>query len=195
MAEVPESPHEFFTSYLPSKFEAMKAKMAGKSSVGSMAFRVPGGGEWSIRLTDGAISVSEGLNDDVIVQVTVPSEDFVAVMVEGARAQDGTDLGPEAQVMAMKALTVDGARAATIRDVKGNIAFVITDGDRKRKLVITPGNKTVNVETPECRLECQMSDFLQLQTGKALPIQLAMSGKIRIVGDASLPMALNAVLA
>lgn len=194
MSNVPNDPEAFFTEYLPSQFAAMKDKLVGKSSVGSMVFRIIDGGEWSLSLSDGEISISEGKADDVIIQVTIPSEDFGAVMVEGAQAQGDGGMSPETQLMAFKALAVDETRAGTVRSTKGSVAFVITDGDAIRKLVITPGSQAPNVEAPECRLECQMSDFLQLQSGKALPMQLAMSGKIRIVGDVSLPMALNAVL-
>ncbi len=193
MTEVPESPKEFFMQYLPAKFTEFRDTFSGKSSAGSMLFRIHEGDEWTIRLNDGKLEVSEGAADDTILQVTIPAKDFIDVMVEGARAQSG-NLAPEAQVMALKALTVDQARIAEVLKVKGSVAFVVTDGDSVRKLVITPGNQAANVDSPECKLECQMSDFIQLQTGKQLPIQLAMSGKMRIVGDASLPMALNAVI-
>lgn len=195
MSNVPSDPKEFFTEYLPSQFEGMKDKLAGKSSAGSMLFRILDGGEWSLSLSDGEITITEGQADDVIIQVTIPPDDFGAVMVEGAEAQGDGGMAPETQLMAFKALAVDEARAGSVRNVKGSVAFMITDGDAIRKLVITPGSQAPNMDAPECKLECQMSDFLQLQTGKALPMQLAMSGKIRIVGDASLPMALNAVLA
>ncbi len=193
MSNVPNDPKEFFTTFLPSQFEAMKEKFAGKSSVGSVLFRVVDGGEWSINLKDGDISVTEGAVDDILVQVTVRPEDFGPLIVEAAEAQ-GDTMAPEAQMMAFKALAVDESRLGMLTQAKGSVAFVITDGDAIRKLVITPGTQTANVENPECKLECQMSEFLQLQTGKVLPMQLAMSGKIRIVGDATLPMALNAVL-
>jgi putative sterol carrier protein len=36
-----------------------------------------------------------------------------------------------------------------------------------------------------------MSDYLEIQKGTQLPMQLAMSGRLRIVGDASIAMMMN----
>jgi putative sterol carrier protein len=40
-----------------------------------------------------------------------------------------------------------------------------------------------------------MSDFMDMQTGKQNPMQLAMAGRIRIIGNAQIPMALSGVFA
>jgi putative sterol carrier protein len=73
------------------------------------------------------------------------------------------------------------------------VAFVVTDDGRPHKLVITPGSAAPNVEEPECRIECLMGDFMDMQTGKLNPMQLAMSGRIRILGNAQIAMALSSV--
>ncbi len=194
MNDVPSDPVRFLTEFLPGQFEAMKDTFVGKSSVGSMAFRVVDGGDWSMRLSDGAISVSEGVADDVIIQISIPVDDFYEVMIAGLEEQGEAGLSPETRLMAFKALFLDETQAGAVRNIKGSIAFSITDGGVTRRLIITPGDRQPNLDNPECRLECQMSDYLQLQAGKALPMQLAMSGKLRIVGDATLSIALNAVL-
>jgi len=38
-----------------------------------------------------------------------------------------------------------------------------------------------------------MGDFMDMQTGKLNPMQLALSGRIRILGNAQIPMALSGV--
>ncbi len=40
-----------------------------------------------------------------------------------------------------------------------------------------------------------MNDFIDMQTGKQNPMQLAMGGKMKIVGNAQIPMALSGVFA
>ncbi len=50
MSDVPDTPKEFFTQYIPTRFESMKSGFAGKTSAGSMVFRVAGDGEWSLTL-------------------------------------------------------------------------------------------------------------------------------------------------
>ncbi|MBK7578863.1 MAG: SCP2 sterol-binding domain-containing protein [Myxococcales bacterium] len=193
MTDVPETPKEFFTAYLPSRFEAMKAGLAGKSSNGSMVFRVSGAGEWTLRLKDGELEVSDGMQDDVIIQVTVAAEDFAPIFVQGAILQEGQEIKPEQQVMAFKALTVDAERVKLVKGIAGTVAFVVEAEGGSHKLGITPGSGAPKLDAPDCRLECKMNDFMDMQTGKQNPMQLAMSGKIKIVGNAQIPMALSGV--
>jgi hypothetical protein len=193
MTDVPDSPKEFFTQFLPSRFEALKAGLAGKSSSGSMVFRVQGAGEWSMRLKDGEIEVSEGMHDDVIIQVTVSSEDFKPIFVQGAIMQGDAEIKPEQQVLAFKALTVDAERVKLVQNIAGTVAFVVDAGGATHRLAITPGKAEPKIDAPDCRLECKMSDFMDMQTGKQNPMQLAMGGKIKIVGNAQIPMALSGV--
>ncbi len=193
MSDVPENPEEFFTKYIPDRFQALGAGLAGKSSTGSMVFRVAGGGEWSLCLADGKLLVQAGMRDDVIIQVTVSADDFKPIFVQSAALQEGQPVKPEQQVMAFKALTIDSERAKLVRNIAGTVAFVIDAGDRTHKLAITPGKGEPKLDSPDCRLECKMSDFVDMQTGKQNPMQLAMSGKIRIVGNAQIPMALSGV--
>lgn len=193
MTDVPDSPKEFFTQFLPSRFEVLEAGLAGKSSNGSMVFRVQGAGEWSMRLKDGALEVSEGMQDDVIIQVTVSPEDFKPIFVQGAIMQGDAEIKPEQQVLAFKALTVDAERVKLVQNIAGTVAFVVDAGGATHKLVITPGKTEPNIDAPDCRLECKMSDFMDMQTGKQNPMQLAMAGKIKIVGNAQIPMALSGV--
>jgi len=193
MTDIPESPEEFFSRYLPSQFAAVAASFAGKSSAGAMVFRVVGAGEWSLRLAAGALEVSPGAAADAVVQLTLSADDFVPLLIESARAQAGKPITPERQVIAFKALTVEADRAKLVRSIPGSMAFAIRDGEVTRRLVITPGNQAPKVEDAECRLECQMSDFQDMQAGKANPMQLVMGGKMKIVGNAQIPMALSTV--
>jgi hypothetical protein len=58
MTDVPETPKEFFSQYIPNRFQLFKSGLEGKSSSGSMVFRVVGAGEWSLRLKNGELSRS-----------------------------------------------------------------------------------------------------------------------------------------
>ena len=193
MVVIPDSPEEFFTRFLPSQFAAVAGGFAGKSSAGAMVFRVIGAGEWSLRLASGALEVSPGASPDAVVQLTLAADDFVPLLVESARAQAGKPITPERQVIAFKALTVEADRAKLVRAIPGSMAFAVRDGELTRRLAITPGSRLAKVEDAECRLECEMSDFQDMQAGKANPMQLVMGGKMKIVGNAQIPMALSTV--
>ena len=192
MNVVPETPHDFFTKYVPERFNTVKTGVAGKSSLGSLTFRV-GQREWSLRLVSGELELSEGMADDVVLQVTVPERDFKAVVVRGAELQEKEPPSAEQQLLAFKVLTIDAERVAMVRSVRGSLAFVISDAGTPHRLVLTPGSAAPNIDAPECRIECQMNDFMDMQTGKLNPMQLALSGRIRILGNAQIPMALSGV--
>jgi putative sterol carrier protein len=193
MTDVPEHPRDFFSEYVPKRFERVKAALSGKTSAGSMTFRVSDIGEWSYRLAAGELAVSAGMADDALLQITVANADFKPFFVRGAELQEGAEIRPDAQILAFKVLTVDEERAKLIGTVNGTVAFVVSDGDSQHKLFVTPGKGSPNTATPDCRLECTMSDFMDLLLGKHNPMQLAMAGRIRIIGNAQIPMALAAV--
>lgn len=191
MPDVPESPKEFFTEYVPARFEEMKEQLAGHTSAGSIVFHV-GDQAWNFRLSEGELEMGEGMTDDAILQVTVHDDDFESIMVEGARMQEGDNAAPENEVMAFRAVTIAADKAEIVRKVQGTVAFHINDDGEIRQLTITPGTQ-VRKDTPDCKLELRMSDFIEMQTGKANPMQLTMSGKMKIVGNPQIPMALSAV--
>lgn len=194
MTSVPDDAATFFTAYVPSRFESAKSAFAGRSSAGSMVFHVIDVGKWSLRLVDGELQVEEGMRDDVILQVSVTEDDFVPILVRGAEAQEGLSVRPEQQVLAFKALTIDADKAKLVRSMAGTVAFVIADAGKVRRLVVTTGDGAPKLDAPDCKLECNMNDFMDMQAGKQIPMQMAMSGKIRIVGNAQIPMALSGIL-
>lgn len=192
---VPDSPEEFFSKFIPGRFNELKAALAGKTSAGSICFRVTDVGEWSYALENGELGVGTQMRDDAIVQVTVSKEDFGHVFVQAAQQQGDAPLKADNQVMAFKAVTIDAERAKLVRGIQGTVVFAILDGGSTRKLAITPGTASPKIDAPDCKLEVAMSDFIDLQMGKAQPLQMAMSGKMKIIGNAQIPMALSGVFA
>jgi len=193
MSDVPETAREFFSEYVPERYETVKAALAGKSSIGCLTFRVVGEGEWSLRIAGGELVIEPGMASDVILQISIRPADFKPVFVRGAELQEREPLRPEAQMLAFKVLTVDAERIKLVNSVTGTIAFVMAAGELTHRLFVTPGKQAVNLESPECKLECQIGDFMDMQTGKQNPMQLVMAGKIRILGNAQIPMALSSV--
>jgi hypothetical protein len=127
--------------------------------------------------------------------VTLSLADFKAIFVTAAREAAALPPRAEGQVFAFKALTIAPDRARLVKAIPGSLAFVVKDDEHVRTVLITPGTKTPNAAAPECRIDCQMSDFQDIQSGKQLPLQLLMSGKMKMTGNAQIPMALSTVLA
>jgi putative sterol carrier protein len=193
--DVPETPRAFFKEYIPRRFAAVKAGLLGKNSAGSMVFRVVGAGEWSLRLKDGELDIGSGMPEDVVLQISVEERDFKPIFVRGAELQEDEPLRPDQQILAFRVLTVDAERVALVRGVRGNVALAIKSGGETHTIIVTPGSAKPNFEQPDCRLECLMSDFIDMQTGKRNPVELAMAGKVRIIGNAQIPLALSSVFA
>ena len=204
MSTIPASPHAFFTQFVPERFAALppavQASLAGKSSPGALVCRVEGegGGVWSLRLDRGQVTVTTEVDPDAVLQITIPAVDFEPILVEGARAYEAANPAPaqqniEKQLIAFKALAVDADRARLIRAIPGTMVFAIKDGETTRRLALTPGGKTPKLEGAECRVDCLMSDFRAMQIGKAQPMQLMMQQKMKMVGNAQIPMALSTV--
>lgn len=194
MSDVPESPSDFFKSYIPARVAASQNRLAGKTSAGAMTFRVLDAGEWSLRIKEGVLEIEEGMSDDVLLQLSVRGADFGPIFVEAARSHASTP-SPEHELFAFKALSTPPERAKLVRAILGTMAFVIQDGDTSRTLAVTPGSQAPKVDAPDCRLECTMIDFQDMQSGKTQPIQLVMGGKMKMVGNAQIAMALSGVFA
>ena len=190
---VPDQPEEFFRSYLPSRFSEVEESFSEITSAGALTFYISEKQVWSYRVVEGKLTISTEMPDDTVLQVSVAEDDFKPIFVRSAEAQADKDLKTTPQLEALKATLVDADRANRMRQIAGQVAIVIQDEEKKHQLFVTPGTKEVNRETPECRIECSMNDFIEMQSGIQNPMQLALAGKIKIVGNAQIPMELSAL--
>lgn len=192
MSDVPATPEAFFTQYIPTRFSGLPG-FEKVSSTGSAVFAVPGKGEWAFRLSSGKLSQVPGVSDDAVVRISIPEPSFEPIVVRGTERLAGLALAPDKQMLAFKALTLDAERAAQIRAVKGTVCFAVIDGAVTHRVYITPGTAEPNLSAPECEVSCEADAFWGLQTGTQNPFELLMNGKIKIAGDASIPMALSSL--
>lgn len=192
MSAVPTSPEDFFTHYIPSHFSGLPG-FEQVSSSGSIVFAVPAFGVWAFRMRRGELLQEPVVKSDAVVRITIPKESFEPIVVRGTERMVGLALPPEKQLLAFRALTIDAERAELIRRVAGSVAFSVIDGPTTHRVYITPGVAEPNMSRPECEVSCEADAFWGLQTGAQNPIELLMSGKIKISGDAQIPMALSSL--
>lgn len=190
MTAVPTSPTAFFTQYIPAHFAGLTG-FEQVSSSGSVVFTVPGVGVWTFRLRAGQLLCEAGAATDTVVRITIPEASFEPIVVRGSERMAGLALSPERQMLAFRALTLSAERAQQIRAVVGSVCFAIVDGALTSRVFVTPGQAEPNLAQPECEVSCDADAFWGLQTGAQNPFELLMSGKIRIAGDAQIPMALS----
>src|SRR6478609_10551733 len=189
---IPALPEPFFTSYIPQRFSAVPG-FERVSSRGSVAFAVPEIGTWSFRLQEGKLSCEPGLASDCIVRITIPEASFEPIVVRGTERMAGLALSPDKQMLAFRALSLDAERVAQIRAVTGSVSFAVLDGTSNHRVYVTPGSAEPNLAQPECDISCESEAFWGLQTGTQNPFELLMSGKIKITGQAQIPMALSSL--
>ena len=128
-----------------------------------------------------------------MVRITIPQASFEPIVVRGTERMAGLALAPEKQMLAFRALTLDAERLTQIRSVVGSVSFAVLDGKSSHRVYVTPGSAEPNLAQPECEISCESEAFWGLQTGTQNPIELLMSGKIKIAGDAQIPMALSSL--
>jgi hypothetical protein len=193
MSDVPSSPADFFTRYLRERLAGVTLPQS--SSVGSVVFVVPGSGAYAFRLLEGKLAIELTARSDAIVTVTIPAESFELLVVRGVALLESQQVDPQRQLLAFKALSLDAERANLIRAVKGTVAFAVVDAAVTHRAYVTPGSNSVNMDRPECEVACDASSFWDLQSGKQNPFELLMAGKLRISGDAQIPMGLMSLFA
>jgi SCP-2 sterol transfer family protein len=189
---IPSSPESFFGQYIPERFSGLPG-FEQVSSLGSVVFAVPEVGTWSFRLRAGQLSCEHGLAGDAVVRITIPQASFEPIVVRGTERMASLSLSPEKQMLAFRALTLDPERVAQIRSVVGSVSFAVLEGQVSHRVYVTPGNAEPNLAKPECEISCESEAFWGLQSGTQNPIELLMSGKIKIAGDAQIPMALSSL--
>lgn len=196
MAPVPSDPRSFFSQYLPGRLAASPELASGITSVGSVTCRVTGAGEWSLRLLDGVLEVCPSAEDDVLLQVTVPGGDFEVLVVEPTRVIAN---GPSRPVPhgggALAALAMSADTARLVRRVPGSVLFVVRDGDLRRRLLVTPGHRSADMDSADCTIECALSDLIEMREKGGSPMQLFTLGKLRLKGNIQIAMALASVFA
>ena len=193
---VPSDPDSFFTAYLPARFaRASRTLGAASDSVGSLTARVVDAGEWSLRISGGALVVMRGTEDDVMLQITVLPHDFDVLVREPLQRYGGDERASLLRVGPLRALAAAADTARLVRHVPGSVLFVARDGAVARRLLVTPGRRTADLTSAECTIECALDDLRESQEKGLPPMQLFVSGKLKITGNVQIAMALAGVLA
>jgi hypothetical protein len=192
MSDIPRSPARFFGEYVPAHFARLGSAFRERSSPGAVAFQVGEDG-WSLRLRDGAVVVEPGIASDTLLCMTLRSEDFEPVIVDGAERLD-EHAGLERQLIAGRALSIDVERARLLRESGGSLLLCLANGAATHRVLVSVGGTTPKPDAPDCQIDCSLVDLWSIQSGTMNPFQLLLDGKIRIQGNAELALAVGAAL-
>ena len=210
---VPESPERFFREFLPAAISELGAaataspsggagqpglplpRRRGAPSSAGVAVRVVGVGEWTLRVSERALVTSDGMADDVALQLSLRAEDFSSLVVEPLRRALAARGGAEAGELAARSLWArlgrfDEETVELLRQQQGNILVRIDDAGTPRPVALTPGRAAYSLERGECTIDCPLSALLELQDKRKNPLDLFYEGQIRIGGDAQVALAI-----
>ena len=193
MSDSASDPREFIEEVLVARAAHLSDRLAGRTSLGSVVLSVPSRGQWSLRIVEGRLEVTRGLDDDALLQVTVLEEDFGPLVA--ASLERTPDAEQSMASGALKALSLDARTARGLRHMPGSVAFVVEDGAVRRRVLVSPGLRAADMDAPDCTVTCTMDDYIAMQTGSAQPMQLFADGRLRLTGNVQLALALSGLLA
>jgi len=203
----PVSPKQFMEEFVPEVMAAGRlARVAGDADV-KLGVRLEGegGGEWLIRIREGALSVDEGSREGAPLTIVQTVDDWRGALWEGRGGVFGAQAGAlfkgggEAPEDAPGGPAAPGAalpNAAAIEQLgalDGLIQIVVTGGeggDWRTGFKLGPGEIPAE---PQTRLVISSEDAIAMQEGELDPMSAFLGGKIQVVGDVALMMQMQAI--
>lgn len=205
MVEFPASPivpAEFLEGWLPQAFSAAEVPDEVKSVELLLGVRLDGegGGEWVVRMEQGALQVSATSRDDTAFTLVQTVADWRGALWEGRGGAIGrqatavfrpSDLRPGETGPA--GLTAPGPAAlASMRSLDGYIRMVVSgapQGDWGVGFKLGPG--VIPVE-PTTTVTITDQDAEAMGRGELNPLEAFMAGRIQVGGDIALLMQMQA---
>ncbi|MEN9579398.1 MAG: sterol transfer family [Pseudomonadota bacterium] len=184
----------FFEEWLPRRFAELKAADAQMATTECSLVVQVGGSAWTLTLGGGELSVTgwvaaeldrAGLPSSATFRLHATQASF-DLLVAGA-LEHGAGTNP-----AIKVLRVDAETARLAGAVPACLRLRVVDGDLEHELIFGPGNQPKT--HVGCSVECELADLKAVQRGECDPMELFMSGRLRLEGDLQVAFALGGIL-
>jgi hypothetical protein len=203
MPEFPASPvppAELLEGFLPAAFEALPPPPGTESLRVSLGVRLEGagGGEWVVELEEGRVGVRAGSRDETAFSYVQSVDDWQGAIWEGR----GSFLGRGAAALfrpdgdeAQTAMGFVGAALPmaleALREVRGLLRVDVTgpDGDWRIAVQLGPG---AIPDEPTAVVTVTGEDIEEMIAGRLAPLEAFMAGRIRVTGDMTLLLQIQA---
>ncbi len=196
----PVSPAELIEKYLPAAFAESNRPEAAASVAVALGVQLvgDGGGEWVFELSGGDVRVRAGSRAETAFSYVQSVDDWRGALWEGRGGAVGRGTAalfhPGApEVEAAVGMVGAGIPAAlqALSPLRGLLRVVVTDptGDWRVGLQLGPGEIP---SQPTTEVSVSAADADQMLLGKLQPIEAFMAGRIRILGDMSLVLQIQA---
>ncbi len=196
----PVSPAELLENYLPAAFETAGSSEHTEGVAVALGVQLvgEGGGEWVLDLRGGEVRVRSGSRSQTAFSYVQTVDDWRAALWHGRGGAVGRGTAalfrpgaPEVEAAFGLAGTGIPAALEALGALRGLLHVVVTDsdGDWRVGLQLGPGEIPAKPTTEVC---LSAADADQMATGELKPIEGFMAGRIRILGDMSLVLQMQA---
>ncbi len=198
----PISPAEFIENFLPKAFGEVDVPDAVKSFEGKIGIRLEGegGGEWTLRMEDGALHVAREPRDEAVFTFAQSVNDWRGALWEGRGGAIGKQAGGlfrPGELQAAQPGSLGGAPTPAaltqLRTLDGLLRMIVTGGeggDWSVDFRLGPGPMP---EQPTTAIRITSEDAAAMESGELNPIEAFMAGRIQVEGDMALMMQMQAI--
>jgi len=196
----PVAPAELLEGYLPEAFEALTPPAGIEALKLQLGLRLEGdgGGEWIVELDGGKVVVRSGARDATAFTYVQSVADWQGALWGGRGSWLGKGAAalfrPEADE-AQAALGLVGSALPmaleALREVRGLLGVEVAGNDGAWNLALQLGPGEVPPE-PTAVVHVASEDIDQMLSGELKPMEAFMAGRIRVVGDMSLLLQIQA---
>jgi hypothetical protein len=190
----PVPPAELLEGYLPEAFAELEAPPGVATLSLQLGLRLEGegGGEWTVELDEGRVSVRRAAREEAALSYVQSVADWQGALWEGR----GSWLGRGAAALFRPG--ADGAQAimgllgaalptalGALDEIRGLLSVVVAGPDGEWQVALQLGPGAVPAE-PTAVVHVASEDIEQMIKGELDPMEAFMAGRIRVTGDMSL---------
>jgi len=196
----PVAPAELLEDFLPAAFEALPPPPGTESLKLALGLRLDGaeGGEWVVELEEGRVRVRAGSRDATAFSYVQSVDDWRGALWEGRGGWLGRGAAalfrPGAEESQAAMGLVGGALPRALQAlgaVRGLLRVDVTgpDGDWRVAVQLGPG---AIPEEPTAIVSVAAEDIDEMIAGRLAPMEAFMAGRVRVTGDMTLLLQIQA---
>jgi hypothetical protein len=198
------SPSEYLEVWLPRAFAEAGLPPGSEGLDVSLGLRLEGegGGEWVVRIANGAVTVTRGARDATPVTYVQRVADWRAAIFEGAGGAVGEGASRFFRPHALR-VVADGAAQqiaaaptpaalAELAKLEGVVRMEVTGGPSGDWAVAFKLGPGAIPSEPTATLRMHADDAAALSRGELDPMQAFLGGKVEVLGDMTIVLQMQA---
>jgi len=196
----PVPPAELLEQFLPAAFAERGAPPGAEAVKVALGVRLEGegGGEWLVEVAEGRVAIRPGERDGAAFSYVQSVEDWRGALWEGRGGWVGKGAAalfrPGASEARAAADLVGGALPAVLEamaPIRGHLRVVVTGPEGAWQVGLQLGPGEIPAE-PTAVVHVASEDVDEMIAGALNPIEAFMAGRIRVTGDMTLLLQIQA---